>query len=198
MLGCGASFRKPTPMMNPVRFYRVARWMHLRGVPLLPKVVERLAVLIFHCWLPRGADIGGGFAVGHWGFGIVIHPRAKIGGNVFIDQGVTIGGSGGRAGVPRIGDNVFIGAGAKVLGDIEVGPGSLIGPNAVLVKSVPARTIVATGPARLTPMPAHMTVQELTGWPPRRATSGPAGSRTTGATNNAGDQEGPWVASKPD
>ncbi|MGH9434258.1 MAG: serine O-acetyltransferase [Terriglobia bacterium] len=150
--------------MNPVRFYRLSRWFYLHGIPLLPKLVERLCILICHCYLPPAAEIGEGFQVGYWGFGIVIHPQSKIGKNVFVGQGVTIGGRSQKLGVPRIGDNVFIAAGAKVLGDIDIGEGSVIGANAVVIKPVAARSVVAGVPARV--IRENVDVRELTGWPP--------------------------------
>ena len=152
--------------LNPVRYYRVSRWLYIHGVPLLPGLVERLCILICHCYLPAGAEIGEAFEAGHWGFGIVIHPRTRIGRNVFIDQGVTIGGSRQRFDVPRIADNVFIGAGARILGDIDIGEGSLIAPNSVVVRSVPPKSIVSTASTRVTRMPARLNLHDLTGWPP--------------------------------
>lgn len=150
--------------MNPVLFYRLSRWCYLHGMPCLPSLVERFCILICHCYIPFRAEIGEGFQVGYWGFGIVIHPRTRIGRNVFVGQGVTVGGRSQRQGVPRIGDNVFIAAGAKVLGDIDIGEGSVIGANAVVIKSVPARCVVGGVPARV--IRENIDVRELTGWPP--------------------------------
>lgn len=138
-------------MLNPVTYYRLARWLHLRGIPVLPRVIERLSVLVFHCYVPYTVEIGKGFAVGYWGLGIVIHPQVKMGRNVFVSHCVTIGGrgGGGRSGAPTIGNDVYIASGAKVLGDIAVGDGSVIGANAVVINSVPPRSIVAGVPARV-------------------------------------------------
>jgi serine O-acetyltransferase len=85
----------------------------------------------------------------HGGNGVVIHPRARVGRNVIIHQQVTIGGSGKSGGVPVIEDDVYLGAGCKVLGDVTVGHNSLVGANAVVTKSVPPRCIVAGVPARV-------------------------------------------------
>jgi serine O-acetyltransferase len=72
---------------------------------------------------------------------------AVIGDRVHIDQGVTIGGNATSEGVPRVEDDVYIGAGAKLLGPILIGRGSVIGANAVVVKDVPQRSVVAGVPA---------------------------------------------------
>src|SRR2546426_6921073 len=150
-------------MFNPVTYYRLARWLYLHRIPLLPRLVEILNVLVFHCYVPYTVEIGDGFEVGYWGIGVVIHPRVKIGKNVFVAQGVTIGGRNEKPEVPRIEDNVFIAAGAKVLGDIVVGEGSVIGANAVVIRSVPPRSIAVGVPARISR--ENIDVREYTGWP---------------------------------
>lgn len=154
-------------MLNPVKHYRLARWLYLHRFPLLPKVIQRLSVLMFHCYIPYTVEIGDGFEVGYWGLGIVVHPRARIGSNVFIAQCVTIGGRSQGEGVPRIGDEVYIGPGARILGDISIGRGSVIGANAVVTHSVSPRTIVAGVPARV--IRENIDVYDYTGWPPSRA-----------------------------
>jgi serine O-acetyltransferase len=150
-------------MLNPVTYYRIARWLHVHGIPFLPRIIQRLSVLVFHCYIPYTVEIGSGFAVGYWGLGIVIHPRVKIGKNVFIAQCVTVGGRNQMPQVPIIEDNVFIAAGAKVLGDVVIGEGSVIGANAVVTRSVPPRSIAAGVPARV--IRENIDVRLYTGWP---------------------------------
>jgi glycosyltransferase involved in cell wall biosynthesis len=150
-------------MFNPVFYYRLARWLHLRGIPFLPRIIGRLSVFFFHCFIPYRAEIGDGFEVGYWGMGIVIHPGVKIGRNVFVAHGVTIGGRNEILDVPRIEDNVFIATGAKVLGDITIGNGSVIGANAVVIHSVPPRCIAVGIPARVSR--ENINVHDYTGWP---------------------------------
>jgi glycosyltransferase involved in cell wall biosynthesis/serine acetyltransferase len=150
-------------MFNPVSYYRLARWLYLRKIPLLPRIIEKLNFLVFHCYIPYQAEIGEGFEVGYWGVGVVIHPRVKMGRNVFVSNGVTIGGRNELPNVPRIEDDVFIATGAKVLGDITIGQGSVIGANAVVIRSIPPRCIAAGVPARITR--ENINVREYTGWP---------------------------------
>jgi L-malate glycosyltransferase len=162
---CVALSWKEAAMLNPVSCYRIARWLHLRHVPLLPRFLVRLCVLIFHCYIPCTVEIGDGFEVGYWGMGVVLHPRVKIGRNVFVSNGVTIGGRNEQVGVPRIGDSVFIATGAKVLGDITIGEGSVIGANAVVIRDVPPRSIAVGVPARISR--ENIDVHAYTGWPKR-------------------------------
>lgn len=136
-------------MISAVDFYRASRWLSEKGVPVLPRAIDYLSRLIFACWLPHTASIGREVVLGYGGLGIVIHSDACIGDGVHIDQGVTIGGNGTVFGVPRIGSNVYIGAGAKILGPINVGDGSVIGANAVVVRDVPARSVVVGVPAKV-------------------------------------------------
>ena len=152
-------------MLNPVTYYRLARWLYLHKVPLLPRVVSRFCTFWFHCYLPHTSDIGRGFEVGYGGIGVIVHGRAKVGNNVFMGPFTIIGGRSQKSEVPRVGDNVYISAGAKVLGDIEIGEGAVIGANAVVIHSVPARSIVAGVPARL--IREDVDVFDCTGWPPR-------------------------------
>jgi serine O-acetyltransferase len=157
-------------MFNPVPFYRVARWLYLRRVPFVPRILGRLCVLIFHCYIPCTVEIGEGFEVGYWGMGVIIHPRVKIGRNVFVSNGVTIGGRNEQPEVPRIDDNVYIATGAKVLGNITIGTGSVIGANAVVIRNVPPRSIAVGVPARISR--EDINSHDYTGWPRHSADDG--------------------------
>ena len=82
---------------------------------------------------------------------IVVHERSAIGKNCNISHGVTIGimNRGSKAGVPIIGDNVYIGPGAKIMGNIKVGDNAAIGANAVVTKNVPDNAVVVGVPAKV-------------------------------------------------
>ena len=132
--GRWANSEAPRPLRTP------AKAAYLVGF----KMVEVLAGVS----LPANARIGKGFYVGHYG-NIIVHPETVMGERCSISQGVTIGELGGsRAGVPRIGNDVYIGAGAKVLGGITIGDGAIIGANAVVIADVPARATAVGVPAR--------------------------------------------------
>jgi serine O-acetyltransferase len=96
------------------------------------------------------AVIGPGLFIDH-GMGVVIGETAELGANVTLFQGVTLGGKSWNKGKrhPTIGDNVVVGAGAKVLGGFDVGARSRIGANAVVVKSVPADSVVVGVPGEI-------------------------------------------------
>ncbi|KPK97100.1 MAG: serine acetyltransferase [Omnitrophica WOR_2 bacterium SM23_72] len=98
-----------------------------------------------------GAQIGRRFFIDH-GMGVVIGETAVIGDDVLLYQGVTLGGTGLEKGKrhPTIGNNVVIGGGAKVLGNITVGDNSYIGANAVVIKDVPPNSTVVGVPGRIT------------------------------------------------
>ncbi len=95
-------------------------------------------------------EIGEGLYIGHWG-GIVVNPLVKIGKNCNLSQGVTIGqlNRGIKKGVPVIGNNVYIGPGAKVIGNIKIGDNVAIGANSVVVDDVPNNSVVIGVPAKI-------------------------------------------------
>jgi len=144
--------------LSALFLYRVAKRLDEWSVPLVPWVFEKLILLICRCVVPRRCEIGEGTELGYGGIAVVIHERARIGRNVMISPCVTIGGRSGIHGVPVIEDDVFIGAGAKVLGDIRIGRRAVIGANAVVLESVPADTVVAGVPARVIRSRAKETV----------------------------------------
>jgi len=110
-------------------------------------VLNGLVQIMWGIELPRSAMIGPGLYIGHFG-GITIAPGVIIGRNCDISQHITIGlsGQGEKAGVPTIGDNVYIAPGAQVFGKISVGSNVKIGANAVIYKDIPDNAIVVLDP----------------------------------------------------
>ena len=130
--------------------YRAANALHKRGVKFLPRFISQLSRHITGIEIHPGAVIGRGFFIDH-GMGVVIGETSIIGDNVTLFQGVTLGGTGNEKGKrhPTIGDNVVVGAGAKVLGNITIGDNVMVGANAVVVRDVPPNSTVVGVPGRV-------------------------------------------------
>jgi serine O-acetyltransferase len=139
-----------------VAVYRFGRWAYRLSKPMaipfrilwfiLSKGVEVIAGIM----LPASVEAGPGLYIGHFG-GTIINGGVKIGKYCQIAHGVTLGtkGAGRGGGVPVIGDFVYIGAGAKILGPVRVGNHAVVGANAVVVKDVPDCAVVGGVPARI-------------------------------------------------
>lgn len=134
---------------NPIIVYYASHWLYTHHIPVLPVLIQWLLYFLCHAVVPFRAEIGPGCLLAHGGSGVVVHSRARIGRNVMISQQVTIGGSGHSNALPVIGDNVYLGAGAKILGPVTIGNNSVIGANAVVVKSIPSRCVAVGVPARV-------------------------------------------------
>ena len=128
--------------------YRIFRWCFERRIPTQPFrfFVERFVEMTSGISIPAQVRIGKGMRIHHFG-GIFIHSDVSIGEGCTLYQGVTLGDLGGWGGVPRVGNRVVIGAGAKVIGDIEIGDDCRIGANAVVNRSVPSQAIAVGIPA---------------------------------------------------
>ena len=131
--------------------YRVAHALYKVHLFFLARALSQLARFITGIEIHPGAGIGKSFFVDH-GMGVVIGETAVIGDDVLLYQGSTLGGTGIVKGKrhPTIGNNVVVGAGAKVLGNITVGDNSYIGANAVVIKDVPPNSTVVGVPGRIT------------------------------------------------
>lgn len=137
-------------MINAVSIYRIARRCYKFNIPFIPKILKLIIFLIYNSSIPYEAQIGKETKFGYSGIGCVIHKNAIIGDRCIISQGVTIGGQGvGNIGVPVIKSDVFIGAGAKVLGNITIGNNVVIGANTVVTKSIPENAVVAGVPGKI-------------------------------------------------
>ena len=137
-------------MLNAIFFYRISRWCYLHHIPVIPKLVTLLIFLIYNSKVPPTAQIGKGTKLSYGGLGVVIHKNAVIGDNCTIGQQVTLGGGNNRyPGVPVIGNNVYIGKGAAVIGGFKVGDNVTIGVNAVVTKPLPDGAVAAGVPARI-------------------------------------------------
>jgi len=137
--------------LHALIFYRIAHVFYNLHLFLLARTLSQLARFLTGIEIHPGARIGKRFFVDH-GMGVVIGETTIIGDDVLLYQGSTLGGTGIVKGKrhPTIGNNVVVGAGAKVLGNISIGDNSYIGANAVVIKDVPANSTVVGVPGRIT------------------------------------------------
>ncbi len=138
------------PGIHALVFHRMAHALHRRHFKWLARMLSNVVRWYTGIEIHPGATIGRRFFIDH-GTGIVIGETAEIGDDVTLYHGVTLGGTSWKAGKrhPTIGNNVVIGAGAKVLGPIVVNSGSRIGSNAVVTKDVPEGATVVGVPGRV-------------------------------------------------
>lgn len=132
--------------LRAMLWYRIGSWCKSKGIPLIPGFVQRTIYRYFGLEIVVGAKIGGGLYIAH-PIGTVVAPE-EMGENCSIIANVTIGMRNEWA-FPRIGHNVFIGAGARVLGNIQVGDNAIIGANAVVIKDVPDGATAVGVPAKV-------------------------------------------------
>jgi len=141
--------------------YKFIFWMrtccYLRGSKWFKYSIYPIALLILNHYkykfgisIPFSTEIGSGFYIGHFG-NIFVYPECKIGKNCNISQGVTLGIThrGIYKGYPTIGDDVYIGPGAKIIGSVKVGNRAAIGANCVVTKDVPDAAVVVGIPGRV-------------------------------------------------
>lgn len=129
--------------------FRIGHFLYKKRIPLIPKLITYFNRLIWSCYLPTSLEVGDNLILGYQGLGIVIHNRSKIGNNCHIDQNVTIGGTTKKYQVPILGDNVYVGAGAKILGPIKIGDNVIIGANSVVISDIPSNSLVVGIPGKV-------------------------------------------------
>lgn len=130
--------------------HRFAHALHTRGLPLLPRGIMHLTRFLTGIEIHPGATIGRRFFIDH-GMGVVIGETAEIGDDVMLYQGVTLGGTSTQRVKrhPTLRDRVVVGAGAKVIGAIEIGEDARVGAGSVVVTNVPARATIVGVPGHI-------------------------------------------------
>jgi serine O-acetyltransferase len=129
--------------------FRSMRFCQTHGLKPLAAILYRLNAFLTTATLGRDADLGPGFVILH-SIGVVIHGNVRAGRNLVVYHGVTLGAERNRT--PVLGDDVYIGAGAKVIGGVRVGSRVRIGANAVVTRDVPDGATVVGIPARIVRM----------------------------------------------
>ncbi|MDT8718514.1 serine O-acetyltransferase [Clostridium sp. 19966] len=138
------------PSMYALNFYRISHAFYKIKLFFIARLISQIARFLTGIEIHPGAKIGRGLFIDH-GMGVVIGETAEIGNNVTIYHGVTLGGTGKEKGKrhPTVGNNVFIGAGAKILGPVLIGDNVKIGANSVVLTDVPAQSTAVGVPARI-------------------------------------------------
>ena len=150
------------PGLHALVSYRVSHQLWQWKIPVIPRWLSQYARFFTGIEIHPGAQIGKNFFIDH-GMGVVIGETAIVGDNVLLYQGVTLGGTGKETGKrhPTLGNNVVVGAGAKILGNIIIGDNSYIGANAVVIKQVPPNSTVVGIPGRITKQEGRKIDMEL-------------------------------------
>jgi len=148
------------PGFHAILLHRLAHRLHRMRLRLLARVTSQVGRAFTGIEIHPGATIGRRFFIDH-GMGVVIGETAQIGDDVLLYQDVTLGGTGNERGKrhPTIGNNVVIGTGAKVLGNITVGNHVRIGAGSVVIRSVPDNSTVVGVPGRVVRGPAHVDLE---------------------------------------
>ncbi len=135
--------------MRTCRYASTRRWLRYTLLPLARFFLHRLKYKL-GISIPYTTQIGPGFYIGHFG-GIVVNSHSVIGKNCNMSHGVTLGQAnrGSRKGYPQIGDNVYIGPGAKIVGNVKIGNNVAIGANCVVTRDVPDNAVVVGIPGRV-------------------------------------------------
>jgi serine O-acetyltransferase len=138
------------PGFHAVLAHRLAHNLYRWRVPLLPRFISQVSRFFTQIEIHPGATIGSRFFIDH-GSGVVIGETTIIGDDVLLYQGVTLGGTGNERGKrhPTLGNNVVVGTGAKVLGNIAIGDNVKIGAGSVVVHDVPSHSTVVGVPGRV-------------------------------------------------
>ncbi|AJD92254.1 hypothetical protein JMA_29370 [Jeotgalibacillus malaysiensis] len=135
--------------MNLLRLYKLSNFLYKKNLFKLSKLVDIINKIVNKSIVYGSTQIGEDTRFAYGGISVVIHKHAKIGQKCMIGQCVTIGGVHGKQnGVPVIENNVYIGAGAKIIGNVVIGNNTIIAPNAVVTKSIEPCSVVGGIPAK--------------------------------------------------
>lgn len=139
------------------KILRLSQVFYSKKIPIIPTLLHHLNRVIFSCDIHYTSDIHPSVMFGHNGLGTVVHLEATIGQNTLVMHHVTIGSNkakgrldqGKRVTYPVIGENVFIGPGAMILGPFIIGDNAQIGAGSIVLNDVPKNGVVVGNPARL-------------------------------------------------
>jgi serine O-acetyltransferase len=138
------------PGLHALWAHRVNHWLWTHGLRLLARFCSQVSRLLTGIEIHPGAEIGRRFFIDH-GMGVVIGETTIIGDDVTLYQGVTLGGTGKEKGKrhPTLGNNVVVGGGAKILGNITIGENCRVGAGSVVLSDVPDNSTIVGVPGHI-------------------------------------------------
>ncbi len=138
------------PGFHARQFHRLAHFLYKRRLRLLARIISHISRFLTGIEIHPGAKIGEGLFIDH-GMGVVIGETAEIGDNCHLYQGVTLGGTSTKRTKrhPTLGNNVVVGAGAKIIGAVTIGDNAKIGAGSVVVSNVPPNATVVGVPGHV-------------------------------------------------
>ena len=138
------------PSIHARLAHMISHFLYKKNLLFLARLISQIARFLTGIEIHPGATLGAGILIDH-GMGVVIGETAELGDRITIYHGTTLGGTGKEKGKrhPTVGDNVVIGAGSKVLGNIKIGSNSKIGANSVVLNDVPEGATVVGIPGRV-------------------------------------------------
>ncbi|MEC4894944.1 MAG: serine O-acetyltransferase [Oscillatoria sp. PMC 1051.18] len=144
------------PGLHALALHRLAHWLRSRSIPFLPRLLSHWGRFLTGIEIHPGAQIGKGVFIDH-GMGVVIGETAIVGDYCLIYQNATLGGTGKESGKrhPTLGNNVVVGAGAKVLGNLRIGDRVRIGAGSIVLRDVPNDCTVVGVPGRIISRTGH-------------------------------------------
>jgi serine O-acetyltransferase len=150
------------PGFHALCLHRLAHWLHIHRVSFIPRLISHWGRFSTGIEIHPGAKIGRGVFIDH-GMGVVIGETAIVGNYTLIYQGVTLGGTGKESGKrhPTLGSNVVVGAGAKVLGNIQISDRVRIGAGSIVLRDVPPDATVVGIPGRIIAPKSHNRISPL-------------------------------------
>lgn len=128
--------------------YRISNYLYKKKIPFFHRLINAISRVLMSDDISYEAEIGPGLMIIH-GFGIVIGANVTLGKNAYLLNNITIGSRNPGGNQPKIGDNVYIGVGARILGDITIGDNVKIGANTVVLNDVPSNCTVVGNPGRV-------------------------------------------------
>ncbi|HAP51264.1 MAG TPA: serine acetyltransferase [Porphyromonadaceae bacterium] len=136
-------------MYNAIHLYRLARWLYLHHIPLIPMMIQLIIFCGYGCRLSYKTKIGKGTFLSHGGLGVTVSPKSEIGEGCVLGFRCSIVGQPPYIRTPKIGNHVYISPGAVIQGPLIIGDNVIIAANSVVTKSVPDYAIVGGIPAKI-------------------------------------------------